>query len=69
MKSKSPANITEVLMEAVAVARRMAADPNKARALTGVAIQLMRYNPAVAKPYLMEAVIATNNATGFETEE
>jgi hypothetical protein len=70
MRGKSPRKITDVIMEAVVVARRMdAADRNKARALTGVAVELMRNSSQIAKPYLMEALLATNNAPDFDSED
>ncbi|HEX6718010.1 MAG TPA: penicillin-binding protein activator [Pyrinomonadaceae bacterium] len=70
IKIKRGTNLTDVIMDAVSVARRMEAmDPNKARALTAVALQLMRYNSQLAKPYLIEAITAANKADSLNSED
>ena len=64
MNPKSRRNVLDVLMQVVAIARRMdSADADKARALTAVALQFMRYNRRVAGPYLFEAVTASKAET------
>lgn len=60
----------DLLMQALAIARRMdSTDPNKARALIAVALQLRRHNRRLADPYLIEAVIAANKADSFDAED
>jgi hypothetical protein len=56
---KSRSNALDLMTQAVALARRMdATDPDKARALTAVALQFMKHNRRLAEPYLIEAVTA-----------
>jgi hypothetical protein len=55
-------------MQAVTLARKMdSADPNKTRALTGVAVQFMRYKRALAEQYVIEAVSAANKIETLDT--
>jgi hypothetical protein len=69
IKPKSVGKVMDLIMESVAVARRIdSADPNRARALTAVTLQLMRYKPQLAKPYLIESLIAVNKANNFDSE-
>jgi len=70
IKSQGGRNLTDVIMQAVAVARRMQeTDPSKARALTAVALQLMRYDSQLGKPYLIEAITAANKADSLDSED
>jgi hypothetical protein len=70
IKSQGGRNLTDVIMQAVAVARRMQeTDPSKARALTAVALQLMRYDSQLGKPYLIEAITAANKADSLNSED
>ena len=64
----SRGNVTDLLMQAVTLARKMdSADPNKTRALTGVAVQFMRYKRALAEQYVIEAVSAANKIETLDT--
>jgi len=61
--------VTTLMMELVAVARRIdSTDPDRARALTAITLQLMRYKPQLAKPYLIESLIAVDKANNFDSE-
>jgi hypothetical protein len=67
---KSRGNVTDLLMQAVTLARRMdVADPNRTRALTGVAIQFLRYKRALAEQYLIEAVSAANKTDTLDSDD
>jgi len=67
--TKSLGKVTAVIMESVAVARRIdSTDPDRARALTAITLQLMRYKPQLAKPYLIESLIAVDKANNFDSE-
>ena len=67
--TKSLGKVTAVIMESVAVARRIdSTDPDRARALTAITLQLMRYKPQLAKAYLIESLIAVDKANNFDSE-
>lgn len=68
--TKRPAEAAEVLSEAASVARRIAVgDPDSARAIVGIATQLMELDRERAKEYVLEAVTAANKADGFKGED
>ena len=67
---KSRGSVTDLLVQAVTLARKMdAADPNRARALTGVAVQFMRYKRALAEQYAIEAVTAANKTETLDSDD
>jgi len=67
--TRSLGKVTALMMESVAVARRIdSTDPDRARALTAITLQLMRYKPQLAKPYLIESLIAVDKANNFDSE-
>ena len=67
---KSRGNVTDLLVQAVVLARKMdSADPNRARALTGVALQFMRYKRELAEQYLIEAVAAANKTDTLDSDD
>ena len=68
--AKSLGKVTAIIMESVAVARRIdSTDQDRARALTAITLQLMRYKPQLAKPYLIESLIAVDKANNFDSED
>jgi hypothetical protein len=70
IRTKRVRNRIDVIMEAVPVARRIdATNPNKVRALTGITFQLMRYNSEIAKPYLIETIMAANKVDNLNSED
>jgi hypothetical protein len=70
IKTRRAVDVFDEMMEAVPLARRIdASDRNQPRALIGIALQLMRFNSQLAKPYLVEALQAANKADSFDSED
>jgi hypothetical protein len=70
INTKSPGKVTALIMESVAEARRIdSTDPDRARALTAITLQLMKYKPQLAKPYLIESLTAVDKANNFDSED
>jgi hypothetical protein len=68
--TKHPAEAAEVLFEAASVARRIAGgDPDSARAIVGIATQLVELDRERAKEYVLEAITAANKADRFNGED
>ena len=69
IKTKSRGKVMALIMESVAVARQIdSTDPDRARALTAITLQLMRYKPQLAKLYLIETLTAVDKANNFDSE-
>jgi hypothetical protein len=70
INTKSPGKVTALIMESVAEARRIdSTDPDRARALTAITLQLMKYKPQLAKPYLIESLTAVDKANNFDSDD
>jgi hypothetical protein len=68
--TKRATKAIDVVLEAVPIARRIASsDPDKARALVGIGVQLMKFNPELANEYVTEAIMAANKADNFSGED
>ena len=69
IKTKNLGKVMALIMESVAVARQIdSTDPDRARALTAITLQLMRYKPQLAKVYLIETLTAVDKANDFDSE-
>jgi hypothetical protein len=70
INTKNLGKVTALIMESVALARRIdSTDPDRARALVAITLQLMKYKPQLAKPYLIESLTAVDKANNFDSED
>lgn len=55
----------DTLFEVLPIARKMETDREKAQAMIGLAIQLMKFNPELAQEYVAEAIAISNKLDSF----